>query len=607
MKLASQILLGTFIAGSIAACGGSGTPRSPQQETTTTTTPTPPTPPAPGPSGPDSLTVVVLAVDSLMPEDINASMPNVSELIANGTIYRESRSVFSAETIPNHVAMMTGVYPDRNGIPTNNFWDREAQLASSDPTTYTEDQDLDNPNELQAKTLFTWIDEKCRQGATPLNANLKTAAVMSKTYLYEIFRGDANDPQTNDSRAPSTPVNNVEPDKHWEPASHPAYIGPGSEHTPDNGTAPQAVTDLPDADFIFINLGDVDRSSHAAGSGTRAAVKANTDVQVGTIIQHLKDTDRWKNTVFILSSDHGMDFSDPTNNPPNPATQFNSSFFNSILNSVSTQPMLDALHNDCGFAEMAAVQNGGTNSLAVIDTAATALQTEEALLAARACIMNSGSTPNGSPGAPNTCTATTAALIIDPIALVACQTAIAAVPKVGFDQIEHGWYANPALYNSNSLRGALSGDTGGIMPPSIKSRHENLGDLVLSMAAGSKFSEPDVTGNPILGNHGHMPTIHNTIIVSGGASFLKTGQDITTGSTNHLVRDDSQAENIDVAATVAWVLGLNIQDTDFPDFNRVDFPDYGETPVTRKGFDGRVLIEAFTIPESTPPSTCGKF
>lgn len=596
MKLASRTLLSAFIATSIAACGGNGA-RSPEQQVTTT----PPVVIPPGPPGTNKMVVVVLAVDSLMPEDIDPTMPNVNDLIANGTIYRESRSVFSAETIPNHIAMMTGVYPDRNGIPTNNFWDREAQANGATPLVYQEDEDLDNPNEVEAKTMFTWIDEKCRQGATPLNAGITTAAVLSKTYLWEIFRGDAVDPQTNDRG-----VTNVGPDIHWEPASSPAYIGPGSEHTPDNATGPQAVTDIDAADFIFINLGDVDRSSHAAGSGTRAAVKANTDMVVGSIVQRLKDTGRWANTVFILSSDHGMDFSDPTSNPPNPATQFNSSFFNSILNSVSTQPMLDALNTSCGLAKMDAVQNGGTNSIAVTDTTASATDIDNALLAARACVMNKNGA-NASATAPASCTSVLTS-VVAPASLLACQTAVTAVPDVGFDQIEHGWYSNPDLYVAgNALRGGLNADTGGIMPPSIKSRHANIGDLVFVMAAGSKFSEPDVTGNPILGNHGHMPTIHNTIIVSGGASFLATGQDITIGSTDHFSRDALQSENIDVAATVAWVLGLNIQDTDFPDFNRLDFPDYGQTPIARKGFDGRVLIEAFNIPIGTPPSTCGLF
>ena len=74
--------------------------------------------PLPEPPSGDAqkLTVVVAVVDSLMPDEIGANTPNLSDLKANGTFYSESRAMFSAETIPNHVAMMTGVVPARNGI-----------------------------------------------------------------------------------------------------------------------------------------------------------------------------------------------------------------------------------------------------------------------------------------------------------------------------------------------------------------------------------------------------------------------------------------------------------------------------------------------------------
>ena len=221
------------------------------------------------------MTVVVVAVDSLMPSDIDANVtPNINSLINNGTLYTESRSVFSAETIPNHVAMMTGVYPDRNGVPTNNFLDREvyATTLAADATAEAEGEDLDNPNELEAKTLFTWIDDQCRSGAIPRNDAYRTAATLSKTYLYLAFQGDAEDTQPNDAG-----ITNVGPDVHWDPRTSPAYIGPGSEHTPDNSTGPQAVTMLGDTDFHFINLGDVDRSSHAGGSTPRMAARGTAD------------------------------------------------------------------------------------------------------------------------------------------------------------------------------------------------------------------------------------------------------------------------------------------------------------------------------------------
>src|SRR5690349_13170590 len=81
------------------------------------------------------LTVVVLVVDSLMPEELGQTTPAAPNLTAfrdAGTSYSESRSVFAAETIPNHVAMMTGVYPDRSGIPGNTYWNRSGEPTDTD-------------------------------------------------------------------------------------------------------------------------------------------------------------------------------------------------------------------------------------------------------------------------------------------------------------------------------------------------------------------------------------------------------------------------------------------------------------------------------------------
>lgn len=57
-----------------------------------------------------------------------------------------------------------------------------------------------------------------------------------------------------------------------------------------------------------------------------------------------------------------------------------------------------------------------------------------------------------------------------------------------------------------------------------------------------------------------------------------------------------QSENVDITPTVAWLLGLNIQPTDFPEGS---------------GFDGRVLSEAFmqfeTSADAAEPTVCGRF
>lgn len=479
--------------------------------------------------GDKKLTVIVAVVDSLMPQEITASTPNLNTLKSEGTFYEESRAVFSAETTPNHAAMMTGVYPQRNGIATNNFLDF---FDLANPV----ERDLSLPEEYTANTAFTWIDRQCRRSG--INPEIRTAATLSKKYLFELFQGDA----FNAERANRNPnVFNVPPDTHWDPTSSPAYIGPGFEYTPDAPTMQQALTQLPDADFHFISLGDVDRFAHALGTPARAAALLTADAQIGRLRAALEDAGRWENTVLIVTSDHGTDIA-----------------LNPFTNGISTQPTLDALA-EC-FTPMLAVQNGGSDSLYVLDRRLPLGERREALRAARACLA-------GTQDCASLCTSVSR--------------------PANADQIVGAWYTvdDPS-------------DPDGTMPAGLGSKHPNLGDLVLVAAQGFKFSEPDPTGNPIPGNHGHPVTFRNTMLIAGGSSWVKKGQVIAASIPNPSPFDrlPEQSENVDILPTVAWLLGLDLDASDFPD---------------GADFDGRVLMEAFNQsdgdPLATSPTVCGRF
>jgi hypothetical protein len=479
----------------------------------------------------NKLTVVVLVVDSLMPHEVDpVTTPNLHALKTGGTWYEESRAVFSAETIPNHVAMMTGVYPSRSGIPSNEFID----FSAPEPT----DMDMTLPEELTANTLFTWVRRACVDSGR--NPAIRTAATLSKKYLFEIFQGDAANPD----RANDNPnVFNAPPDTHWDPRTDPAYIEPESEHTPDLPTMTQALLQLPGADFHFINLGDVDRLAHASGEDLRQTAIEDADVQVGRLVAALQDAGRWDSTVLFVVSDHGMDYS-----LPGPAT------------AIATQGTLDAL-GQC-YGPMAAVDSGGTEGVFVLDRAAPLADRRAALRAARACLLGTADCTALCPGATRPANA---------------------------EGIFGAWYIADDPQ-----------DPSGSMPLALDSRHTNAGDLVLSAADGYKFAES--TTGQIPGNHGHLPTLHNTFIVAGGSPWVKAGQAIAASAPTPgpLDRLPEQSENVDIAPTVAWLLGLDLAPG--------AFPDYAERGA---GFDGRILKEAFTQfdgnASAASPTACGRF
>ena len=218
----------------------------------------------------------VLVLDGCRPDEITPTlMPRTSALRDGGLHHPRATSLPVMETIPNHVMMMTGVRPDRSGVPANSILDR----------TTGEVRDMDRPEDIRVPTV---IERLNRTGLT-------TGTVLSKEYLYGIFGGRAT--------------------HRWEPAP----IVPVSGHAPDAATMEAALTMVREHDphLVFVNLGDIDRMGHSDLTGplgarvARQAALAATDVQVGRFVDLLKTSGRWATSLVVVLADHSMDWSVP--------------------------------------------------------------------------------------------------------------------------------------------------------------------------------------------------------------------------------------------------------------------------------------------------------
>ena len=217
----------------------------------------------------------VLVVDGCRPGEIGSGlMPNLQALRDGGMNFPRARSLPVMETIPNHVMMMTGVRPDRSGVPANSVYDRDEKVV----------RDLDRPSDLRYPTL---IERLNRNGFT-------TGTVLSKEYLFGIFGKRAT--------------------YRWEPAP----VVPVSGHAPDVFTMDAAISMVEEFDpnLVFVNLGDCDRMGHSDLTGTtlkaaRQAALVDVDTQVGRFVDMLKASGRWATSVVVVLADHSMDWSRP--------------------------------------------------------------------------------------------------------------------------------------------------------------------------------------------------------------------------------------------------------------------------------------------------------
>jgi hypothetical protein len=446
-------------------------------------------PAAPAAAADPQTRVVVLVVDGLRPDEV-ALMPFLSQLAASGRYYTEARSVMVAETVPNHVAMVTGTYPDRNGIVANDFPDSASGTVLGN----------DARGFLQSDSVFTLVADQC--------PDLTAAAVTSKDYLFEVMSHDRNRDDEQDA------------DSNFDNTSDPTFI-PVAGLTPDERTIAEAtrVLQQDDPDFLFVNLGSVDRVGHVDEVGgvtsalptgsrpvARDAQRTLTDTYLRAFVELLQADERWAETAVIVTADHSMDWSLPTS-------------------TVSLSPAIEADPLLAG--EVVVAQNGGA-ALYSLTRRGDARAAERLKRLREIAIATEG--------------------------------------------VDEALYRQP-----NPLDGGTQHWVGRVHPDWHQT-HPRSGDLLVTVEDGLRVTEPSSTSNPIPGNHGMPSTLRIPMVVAGGLPLATPAT--VSGSSDPFVRAADQAENVDVAPTAAWLLGL-------------DAP--------AGGFDGRPLTEAFA---ARPADSC---
>ena len=217
----------------------------------------------------------VLVIDGCRPDEIDSPLtPNLRALRNGGLRFPQASSMPIMETIPNHVMMMTGIRPDRSGVPANSIFDRKLRQV----------REMDRASDIKVDTVIQRLN---RNG-------YRTGTVLSKEYLYGVFGGRAT--------------------HRWEPGP----IIPVSGHAPDIFTMSAATTMVEEFDphLLFVNLGDIDRFGHVDLTGgsirlLRRLALIDTDRLVGQFVDLLKETGRWEHSMVVVLADHSMDWSSP--------------------------------------------------------------------------------------------------------------------------------------------------------------------------------------------------------------------------------------------------------------------------------------------------------
>lgn len=239
------------------------------------TTLSPPTPVAQASAADVRAPVTILiSIDAFRPDYLrHGNTPNLDALAAGG-VQGEMRPSFPALTFPNHEAMITGLYPDHNGVVAGTMYDArrpEAKFANNDAT--------------QATDPFWW------DGGEPLWIAAERAGIRTGVMFWPGVEA------AYDGKRPSE----------W--ARYDAnYLGDQRIRTIlDWMRRPAAIR--PKLAIGYFDL--VDKTGHKKGPMAPETLDAvrTTDGWIGDLIAGLKELGQPANIVIV--SDHGMREIDP--------------------------------------------------------------------------------------------------------------------------------------------------------------------------------------------------------------------------------------------------------------------------------------------------------
>ncbi|HEV2999159.1 MAG TPA: alkaline phosphatase family protein [Solirubrobacteraceae bacterium] len=232
---------------------------------------------------------------------------------ARATYYRESRSIMVAETNPNHVAMATGAFADRSGIPGNAFAvhdEASKRACGGDPAE-------PGAVSVDGETGTCMVAESFFVAARRLaGGRITTAGVFGKPKLAQIFATRRLDPGAYDADHLWSPCDPGEPADYCDPNAparpNDGYAVVDSEvmdhvlETVEGGVGAGGERRRPN--LTFVNLPTVDSAGH--GTGTGAAYQqaiAQADAQLQRFVANQKELGLWGRTVMLVVSDHSMD------------------------------------------------------------------------------------------------------------------------------------------------------------------------------------------------------------------------------------------------------------------------------------------------------------
>jgi predicted AlkP superfamily pyrophosphatase or phosphodiesterase len=225
--------------------------------------------PAPRNTRPAWSPLILVSFDGYRPDYIERGLsPTLAGMARDGVRATAMRPAFPTLTFPNHYTIVTGLYPDHNGIVDN----RMVDPASGKRFVYSDPKTTSDPSWWEGEPLWVSVERQGRHAAT-------------------MFWPGSN-----------AAIDGVYPD-HWLPFD--AKLSPD-----DRVRQVLQWLDLPPAqrpDFVTLYFEQVDHAAHAAGPDSKQvdAALREVDAALRLLVVGLKQRGLYDAANVVVVSDHG--------------------------------------------------------------------------------------------------------------------------------------------------------------------------------------------------------------------------------------------------------------------------------------------------------------
>ena len=216
--------------------------------------------------------VILVSIDGFRNDYLERGItPNLLALAQQGTLAKKFEPVFPTITFPNHYSLVTGRYPDHNGMVNNTMYDP----SKTDQVFRLSDRNaIENP---------LWWEE-----GTPLWVTLKKQGKLSSTMFWVGSESLNQGIQPHDWLRYDNNLNSSDRTKQllrWLNRD-----------------------DADRADFATLYFSEVDSKGHEFGPDSPEvnASIASADRAIGELLQGLQARGLAQKTTLIITSDHGM-------------------------------------------------------------------------------------------------------------------------------------------------------------------------------------------------------------------------------------------------------------------------------------------------------------